>query len=171
MKRAAFTMALSIAAVLIAAVPATSRTAARNAAPKPCSTSKVGSATVLNWCGPAKATVKHAGKTLVFKGGVCAISKGFGGKPTWSLNIGKFTNPPAKPKFTYFGALGTKWKPGTYTNLEFLLSFQTPGKAYTIGGPLKVTIITAGGKKGTFSGRAFLSALGKGTPVSGSWSC
>ena len=177
MTRIALALVVSAGALLVAATPATSRIGAQAAPPKPCSTSTLGGATVLTWCGPAKATVKLGGKTLAFKGGVCGMSKGFDGKPTWSLNVGKFTNPPAKPKFAYFGAAGTRGKAGTYSRGELVISFQLPGKAYALqGGPVwglpwpKVKM-TAGGKKGTFSGHAFLNALGKGKPVSGSWSC
>jgi len=122
---------------------------------------------VVNWCGPAKATVKLAGKTLTFKGGKCGIGK-VSGLSAWALNIGRSTFPPAKPKFMYFGAVSGKWKAGTYTS-EFGIAFQTPGKRYTVG-QKKVTI-TAGAKKGTFSGRAFGDQDRKGTPVSGSWTC
>jgi hypothetical protein len=91
------------------------------------------------------------------------------GKTNWSLNIGKFTAPPAKPKSSYFGATGRS-KAGTYVKGEFLVSLQLPGKPYALqGGPVwgvpwpKVTI-TTGGKKGSFSGHVFLNALGKGCP-------
>lgn len=175
MTRIAIASVVSITAALIAAAPATSRTDAQNAAPRPCSTTKVGGAAVLGWCGPAKATVKLRGKTLAFKGGVCGTVGGVG-KTNWTLNIGKYTVPPAKPKFSSFGAAGRS-KAGTYMKGEFVVSFQLPGKQYALqGGPVwglpwpKVTI-SAGGKRGTFSGHAFLNALGKGTPVSGSWTC
>lgn len=164
---------VAAAGALLAAGPAASRTDVQAAQPKPCSGSTVGGVAVLTWCGPAKATVKLAGKTLTFKGGVCGIAKALG-VTAWTLNIGKFTTPPAKPKGMYFGAAGpAKLKAGTYTGaaaIKLTLSFQTPGRAYSIG-QKKVTI-TAGGKKGTFSGRAFLVGPdNKGTPVSGSWTC
>lgn len=172
--RARLTLVIVAAAgALLAAGPAASRTDEQTAQPKPCSGSTVGGVAVLDWCGPAKATVKLAGRTLTFKGGVCGISKA-SGITAWTLNIGRFTNVGAKPKFMYFGGIGpAKLKAGTYTGaaaIEFGLSFQTPGKAYTIG-QKKVTI-TAGGKKGTFSGRALLVGPdNEGTPVSGSWTC
>ena len=133
----------------------------------------MGSATVLGWCGPAKATVKLGGKTLSFKGGVCGTGAALG-KTNWSLNIGKYTVPPAQvQQFRRRRQI----EGGHLQEGEFLVSFQLPGKSYALqGGPVwgvpwpKVTI-TAGGNKGTFSGHAFLNALGKGMPVSGSWTC
>ncbi len=163
---------VGVLVAFVAAAPAFGKDDTQTAAPKPCSVSTAGGATINNWCGPAKATLKFAGKRLSIKGGVCGPSGGF-----WTLNVGKFTVPPAKPKFTYFGAAAPKAKPGTYKSGQFTISFQLPGKSYALqGGPAwgvpwpKVTI-TAGAKKGTFSGHAYASALGKGQPVSGSWSC
>lgn len=171
-------LAPTVAAVLTlaAAAPALSGTADEAATPKPCSSDNVGGATVVNWCGPAKATVKLGGKTVTFKSGRCGVSPGFDGKPALTVNVGRYTTSPAKPKFSYFGLAG-KPKPGTYASGEHLISFQLPGKSYAVqGGPVwglpwpKVTI-AAGGKTGTFSGHAFLGAARKGMPVTGSWSC
>lgn len=139
------------AAVTLAATASASGPGAALAA---CGSAKVGGATVLTWCGPAKATVKLGGKTLRVPGGKCEVTAG-----KWTLNVGRFTVPPAKPKFTYFGAVGTKWKAGTYAKGEYLVSVQTPGKSYSVvGGPVWGTpftnvTIAAGGKKGTFSGK------------------
>jgi hypothetical protein len=155
-------------AALLAAGPAASRIDAAGTTAIFCGSKKVGTATVLLACGPAKATVKLAGKTLNFSGGRCVV------KPnSLSLVVGKFTIPRAKPKFMSFTVGGTKTKAGTYTKGEFVVSFQTPGKSYSVlGGPvwgtpfIKVTI-TAGGKKGAFSGKVD----GSGQAVTGSWSC
>jgi len=92
----------------------------------------------------------------------------------WGLGIGKYTVPPAKPKFKYFGVayIGSP-KAGTYKKGEFVVTFFLPGKTYTIigsplGKPSMTVTVTKGAKKGTFSGR--LNGAG-GPPVSGSWSC
>ena len=131
----------------------------------PCSTTTVAGATVQNWCGPAKATVELAGKTLTFKGGVCGVVPGgLGDGKSWALNIGKVTIPPAKPKFPYFSVAGRS-KAGTYAKGEFLITFALRGKFDRSSvGPgwglpwTKVTIVS-GGKKGSFSGHAFLGGI------------
>lgn len=145
-----------------------------SAAVAPCSTTTARGATVQNWCGPARATVMLGGKKLLFKGGVCGKVQGLGDGKNWSLNVGKFTVPPSKPRFAYFGVAGVA-KAGTYQKGEFLISFTLPGKEYSVlGGPgwglpwTKVTV-GAGGRKGTFTGHAFLGT--KRQPVTGSWSC
>lgn len=156
------------AAVLLAVTATASGREAETATSNACGSAKVGGATVVTWCGGAKATVKLGGKTLKVSGGKCEVKAGM-----WSLNVGRFTSPPAKPKFSYFGVLGTKSKAGTYAKGEFVVSFQTSGKAYSVaGGPVwgtpfvKVTI-TTGGKKGTFLGKADGTKLS----VSGAWAC
>ena len=104
------TAAVALGLIALTAVPAAiARVGGEAAAPKPCKTGVVGGATVNTWCGPAKATVELAGKSYSFKGGLCGLAQG-----TWSINVGKFTSPPAKPKLAYFGAAGSKGKPGNY---------------------------------------------------------
>jgi hypothetical protein len=165
--RAAFAIAVGALGVLVAGQPAASRDAAAAQAPAPCKVITVGGATVHVYCGPAKATVKFGGKTLTFKGGRCGIAGG-GGIKGWGLGIGKYTVPPAKPKFRYFGVayIGTV-KAGTYKSGEFIVTFYVPGKTYTVVGS-PVVKVTKGGKKGTFSGRLNGPS---GPPASGSWRC
>ena len=173
MKRVALAIVASALALLAAASPAAGRRDASAKNPGPCSVTTVGGAMVHVYCGPARATVKFGGKTLTFKGGNCGVANGSGFQG-WGLGIGKYTVPPAKPKFKYFGVayIGSP-KAGTYKKGEFVVTFFLPGKTYTIigsplGKPSMTVTVTKGAKKGTFSGR--LNGAG-GPPVSGSWSC
>ena len=161
--------------VLIVAVTALASAfaAGGTAAPTACGPQQVGNVTVRTFCGPAKATVKWAGRTLTIKGGQCEISKVFGGA-YFVINTGRYTVPPAKPKAAAFSALqGTPapLKPGTQTS--WLINFQTPGKQWLLqvstllpASTTKVTILTKGAKKATFTG-----TLDGGGKVSGSWTC
>lgn len=171
MTRAVLAIAATALALLAAANPAgsSSDTSAKN--PGPCSVSTVGAATVHVYCGPAKATVKFGGKTHAFKGGNCGVASGFGIKG-WALGIGKYTVPPAKPKFKYFGVayIGSP-KAGTYKKGEFIVTFFLPGKTYTVigsplGTPQMTVTVTKGARKGSFSG-----VLGGSKKVSGQWTC
>jgi hypothetical protein len=138
--------------------------AAATAAPVACGPVQIGGVTVRTWCGPAKATVKLAGKTRTIKGGACELVN-YQGIKAFTVNTGRYTVPPAKPKFASFSAAGSGTKPGTYTG--WLINFQTPGKQwiFRLQGQ-KVTITKAGGKAGTFSGK-----LDGGGTASGSWTC
>jgi hypothetical protein len=135
-----------------------------------CKNITVDGATVVVYCGPAKATVQTGGKTYSFVGGKCQQSVGF-----WTLLVGKQTLPPAKPKFPSFQAAAkvAKTKAGTYTKGEYTLSFQLPGKDVVIsaGNPYLKTgsvTVTAGARKGMFVG---VDALKTSRHISGSWSC
>lgn len=124
-----------------------------------------GGVTVRTWCGPARATVKFAGKTTTIKGGQCELVS-LQGLKTFAVNTGRYTVPPAKPKYTSFSAAGSDTKPGTYTG--WLVNFQLPGKQLTLR-PTKttVTITAPGAKKGTFKGVVYEG----GKLASGSWKC
>jgi hypothetical protein len=158
---------LATAGVLWLAVTACAGAAAREVTAA-CGRLMVGGTAVITHCGPAKAVVTLAGKTYRFSGGDCSVESGYG-ITAWSLLVGKQTLPPAKSKFSSFEAgLTRKPRAGTYTKAEFAISFQLPGKTYILapGLPHKVTI-TAGGHRGTFSGRLTIGKL----PVTGSWAC
>ena len=81
-----------------------------------------------------------------------------------TVNTGRFTVPPAKPKARAFSACGSHLKAGTYPN--WLISFQTPGKSWTLRASKTTVTITKGARKGTFSG-----ALYEGGKAKGSWTC
>jgi hypothetical protein len=135
-----------------------------------CKNITVDGATVVVYCGPAKATVKTGGKTYSFSGGRCKQAVGF-----WTILVGKQTLPPAKAKFPSFQGTAkiAKTKAGTYTKGEYTLAFQLPGKDVVIsaGNPYLKTgsvTVTAGAKKGTFVG---VDALKTSRHITGSWSC
>jgi hypothetical protein len=135
-----------------------------------CKNTTVDGATVVVYCGPAKATVKTGGKTYSFSGGKCQQSVGF-----WTILLGKQTLPPAKAKFPSFQGTAkiAKTKAGTYKKGEYTLAFQLPGKDVVIsaGNPYLNTgsvTVTAGAKKGTFVG---VDALKTSRHITGSWSC
>jgi hypothetical protein len=133
-------------------------------APGKCGPEQIGAATVRTWCGPAKATITVGGKTIAIKGGQCSITSS-GGLKLFAVNVGRYTVPKAKPKFTSFSASGTDLEPGTYG--YWAVSFQTPGRQWTTrASKTTVTITAPGAKKGTFSG-----SLYEGGKAKGSWSC
>lgn len=132
-----------------------------------CGPETIGGATVRTWCGPAKATVKIAGKTIGIKGGQCSVQK-LPGLTLFSVNVGRYTVPRAKPKFTSFSAAGSDLKPGTYDGFDWTINAQTPGKQWTLrSSKSTVTILAPGAKKGTFKGVVYEG----GKVVSGSWTC
>lgn len=155
----------TLAAVAAAAAIAT---ATATAGPSACGPEQVGGTTVRTWCGPAKATVKWAGRTLTVKGGLCEITK-LDSDALFTINVGRYTVPPAKPKATSFSAgygPSGPLKAGT-TAAGWLISFQTPGKQYLLRSmTAKVKVLKAGAKRVTFSGQ-----LDTGGKVTGSWTC
>lgn len=168
--RALLPLGIAIVALAVAHPGVSSR--AGSAVFGPCSESTVGGATIHTYCGPARATVTFGGKTHTFKGGRCGLTTG--SLKGWALGIGKYTAPPAKPKFRYFGVafVGTP-KPGVFRKGEYIVTIHLAGKSYSVigsplGTPAMTTKVTKGAKKGTFSGR--LNGTG-GAPISGSWSC
>lgn len=136
-----------------------------SAALSKCGPEQIGGATVRTWCGPAKATVKVAGKKLAIKGGACEYVN-YQGIKSWTVNTGRYTVAPAKPRFSSFSAAGSYGKPGTYSDWG-LINFQTPGKQWLFKlRTLKVTITKPGAKAGTFTGK-----LDGGGTASGTWTC
>ena len=118
----------------------------------------VGGATVRTFCGPARATVKAAGKTFVFSGGQCTVSSGF-----FTVNVGSITlGPQSKPKFAYLGIDVKPPRAGLHRNQ--VVSWQVPGKGYALIGA--TVTVSAGLKGGTFTGRL----IGGGT-ATGLFSC
>jgi hypothetical protein len=157
-------------ALFVAVAPASSRIDSQRANAAACGNATVGGATVVTYCGPAKASVKLGAKTYRISGGRCSVSAGH-----WVLLIGRQTLPPAKAKFLSFQAVAklAKTKAGTYKKGEFTLSFQMPGKDYVIsaGNPYMPTgsvTITARARRGTFVG---VNALKTKQHITGSWSC
>lgn len=150
--------AVAASAAAVAALAASPQAAA------PCGVQQVGTATVQTWCGPAKATVSWAGKTLKIGGGRCELTK-VSGLAMFTVNVGRYTIPRATPKFTSFSAGGTDTKPGTYGS--WLVSFQTPGKQWTLRSSTTRVTIAAGARKGTFSGKLYEG----GRLAKGSWTC
>lgn len=128
-----------------------------------CGVAQVGGVAVRTWCGPATATVTWAGKTMVVKGGSCDVTK-LSGIVLVTVNTGRYTVPPAKPKARAFSAGGSDLKAGTYPS--WLISFQTPGKPWTLRPSRTTVTITKGARKGTFTG-----VLYEGGKVKGSWTC
>jgi len=170
MTRAAAAIGLATLFMLAAAAPGTGGQAEARA-PGPCSVTTVGGATVHVYCGRARATVKFGGKTLTFRGGNCGVVKSSLAQG-WGLGIGKYTVPPAKPRFKYFGVayFGTP-KAGTYKKGEFVVTFFLPGKTYSVigsplGTPAMTVTVTKGAKKGSFTG-----VLSGSKKVSGQWTC
>ncbi len=122
--------------------------------------SKIGGFQARTFCGPARATVKVAGKTISFAGGQCAISNGY-----WTVNIGTIElGAPHKTK-SYFGIALMKpsHADGTYADVTF--GFNVPGKSYLVSGG--TLTLRKGGKAASFSGKL---ALGGGN-ATGSVTC
>jgi hypothetical protein len=109
------------------------------------------------FCGPARATVKAAGKTFTFANGTCTLSGGY-----FNVNLGSITLPPAKPRFTYLGIDVKPPHAGTYSNQ--IVSWQEPGRGYSVVGG--TVTVNAGLKGGSFSGQ-----LLTGGAASGVFSC
>lgn len=154
---------ISVLVMLIGLAAAVASAPASTAA---CGPKPGGKAQVQNWCGPAKATVTWAGKTLTLKGGQCEVNTSLG-DPYFVINAGTYTIPPAKPVSRAFSALqGTPapLKAGTYS--AWLISFQTPGRQWLFRSRTTKVTITAGAKTGTFSG-----TLDGGGKATGSWTC
>jgi hypothetical protein len=100
---------------------------------------------------------------MVVKGGSCDVTK-VTGLELVTVNVGRYTVPPAKPKARAISIGGSDLKAGTYPS--WLVSFQTPGKSWTLR-PSKTTVtITKGARKGTFKGTLY-----EGGTAKGSWTC
>jgi hypothetical protein len=131
----------------------------------------IGGAAAHAWCGPAKATVRVAGKTYHFSHGLCQKAEGFSkGTKVLAVNIGTQTLPPSAPKSSYFGVLTDKAKAGIYHGQA--VSWQVPGKGFAE--LTNKVVVGANLKKGTFRGQASMRINGKIKDVgvaTGSWTC
>jgi hypothetical protein len=168
MTRIALTLAAATAGLLAPSATGVAGNAASAHALATCGQATVGGATVVTYCGPAKVTFKFGGKTYFISGGSCSVSAGF-----WTLLAGRQTLPRATSKFTSFqAAFVGRPKARTYTKAEFTLSFQIPGADWVLalGLPHNVTV-TAGGKKGTFTGAFYIGNKTGTRPASGTWTC
>ena len=122
--------------------------------------SKIGGFQARTFCGPAKASMKVAGKKLSFVGGQCAISQGY-----WTVNIGTIElGQPHKTK-SYFGIALVKpsHADGTYPDVTF--GFNVPGKSYLVSDA--TLTLRKGGKAASFSG----AVAPGGAKVMGSVTC
>lgn len=157
---------IAITATVVVAAALAAATAA--AAPTACGPKQVGGATVRTWCGPAQVTVTWAGKTLTVKSGLCEVTKLLG-DALFTINVGRYTVPPAKPKATSFSAgygPSGPLKAGA-TAAGWLISFQTPGRQYLLRArTATVKVLKTGAKRATFSGE-----LDTGGKVTGAWTC
>jgi hypothetical protein len=118
---------------------------------------KINGVNARTFCGPAKATVRVNGRTIVYKNGNC--SKSFVG---FEVNIGTVVLGNVKLKPEYFGLIA-KAKAGTHGDGS--LAVNHAGKDVAI---LKATItLKPGLKAGTFSGKVF----GSTARITGSFTC
>jgi hypothetical protein len=130
-----------------------------------------GSTSGVAFCGPAKATVKVAGKTYAVSGGACTKTSKY-----VNVNIGMLVLSGPKKKFSYFGLLAGRYpgapagakatpKDGAYAG--GLVSLVWKGKSYSADTNVKITL-----KKGRSAGS--FSGVGHFTPnlkVSGTFTC
>jgi hypothetical protein len=118
---------------------------------------KINGVNARTFCGPAKATVRVGGRTVVYKGGECSKSS-FG----WSINVGTAVLGSLTRKPEYFG-LAASAKPGVQTKVTVAVVHS--GKAFAVSaGTLS---LKPGLKSGTFSGEVF----GESTRLTGSFTC
>lgn len=124
------------------------------------------------FCGPARATVRFAGKTYRFTNGLCEKTPGTG-LGALAVNIGIQALPPSTPrKFFYFGVALEKAKGGTYRNQA--VGISVPGTRGLSPLVNRVTV-SADLKRGSFTGTTTVQVKGrllpKKVPISGSWRC
>ena len=134
-----------------------------------------GGATGVQFCGPAKATVKLGSKTYQFSSGTCAKTSTY-----FYLNLGTEVLSGPKGTYSYFGLdvgaypganSGTKAarKDGTYTG--GLVSIRWKGKDSILNGAgdpnVKITL-KKNRTTGTFTGTTYFSPKVK---VTGSFTC
>ena len=118
----------------------------------------IGGKMVVFFCGPAKATVRFAGKTIRYRNGECTKSGGM-----FTVNIGATVPGAQKQKYPYFGLTVEGTRSGTYARQN--LGFAYAGRVYAIG---QHTIVLGPGlRSGTFTGKSFPGLR----PVSGSFIC
>jgi hypothetical protein len=136
------------------------------------STSSVGGNNVINYCGPATASLVIGGKTYKFKNGSCQSIKVSGitvdvdlGTVVQGKDGGPVKGNGKKPWFSMDLSA---------SSLDLLNAVYYGGKELTVGGPITVTgsVVKSGSSKGTFqtpSGASDMS--GKQFSLSGSWNC
>jgi hypothetical protein len=117
----------------------------------------VGGVRVQAFCGPARATVHVAGKTVVIRNGRCLVSPGI-----VLVNIGSHATP-LNARYSDFGLTVNATRPGTYTVAQVTLDLGTTG--YLIAG--KKVKLNPGLRSGSFSGSDAFS----GKPIAGTFSC
>ena len=130
------------------------------------STSSVGGNNVINYCGPATASLVIGGKTYKFKNGSCQSIKVIDlGTVVQGKDGGPVKGNGKKPWFSMDLSA---------SSLDLLNAVYYGGKELTVGGPITVTgsVVKSGSSKGTFqtpSGASDMS--GKPFSLSGSWNC
>jgi hypothetical protein len=171
MKRS-ISLVLAASAAALAALTLTGVSAATTTCTSGMTTVSGHSARV--FCGPAKATVHVAGKTIRFAGGNCERT----GKSV-VLQIGTVVLGAKSQKVPYFAVTIGKYlgaspgtpaaaKDGTYTG--GLVVVRSRGKAWDLNGYDKSVKVTLKGNRshGTFTGKTYFNPH---TRVSGSFSC
>ena len=130
----------------------------------------VGGVTARTFCGPAKATLHVAGKTLSFKGGSCERTSKY-----LSLQIGTVVlGQTKKKKPDYFGmnvgaypGSTTKAAPKDGKYVGAVLAVNYHGKAYLLRGDTAKITLTNGRTRGSFAASIL---FGSGS-ASGTFSC
>jgi hypothetical protein len=117
-----------------------------------------GGKTVVFFCGPAKATVRFAGKTIIYRSGECMKGGGM-----FTVNIGATSPGALKQKYPYFGLTVEGSHPGTYTRQNLVFAYR--GRVYAIG--QHTIVLEPGLRSGTFTGKSFPGSR----RVSGSFRC
>ena len=117
------------------------------------------------YCGPASATIHVAGKTIAFRGGLCAFDNAF------KVSIGTLLISSTGVVPSYFVLAVTAYADGTYRNgqdggtVRAVVAYSSAGKPY--GTYQDVVTLRGNMKRGTFSGRL----LDNRQRVTGSFSC
>jgi hypothetical protein len=152
---------MKLAAVLLALAmlaAATSTPGSTNA--KACTPGKrkIGGTAMRVYCGPARATVRSAGRAFPVYRGSCRWRQA---QRLYVIDIGIETLGSGPPKTRYLGIRTPRRRPGTYRDAAVVL--QLKGKRLTLG-PLKVTLTKSGG---SFSGQVLFGA----GSARGTWTC
>jgi hypothetical protein len=127
----------------------------------------VGGVAARTFCGPAKATVHIAGKTLTFKGGSCERTSKY-----LSLQIGTVVlGQTQKKRPDYFGIdvgayPGSTSKPATRDGkyVGAVIAIDYHGTGYLLRGDTAKIVLTGGRTRGSFTATVlFGSGSGSGT--------
>jgi hypothetical protein len=117
------------------------------------------------YCGPASATVHVAGRTIAFRGGLCAFDGAF------KVSVGTLLLASTGAVPSSFVLAVTAYADGTYRDgqdggtVRVVVAYSSAGKPY--GTYRDVVTLRGNMKRGTFSGRL----LDNGERVTGSFSC